>query len=65
MKDCRICGQTKSDEKFYKVKHFYLYHDKNVIWCRECQKMYIEMKRREKKAAELSEKKLNPVVEFL
>lgn len=42
---CRICGLEKEACQFYKVKHFYKVMSAYKIWCRDCQKMYMEMKK--------------------
>ena len=44
---CRICGEEKECKEFYRVKHFQRFHNKDVKWCRVCQKLYLEMKRQE------------------
>ena len=44
MKDrqiCRICGVEKSVSKFRKMYEMKDVHKK--IWCKTCQKMYVEM----------------------
>ena len=64
MKCCRICGNEREDAYFYKLKDFWKYHDKTVIWCKACQKLYMDMIKHEKKIQELKEKKFNHIVEF-
>lgn len=44
---CRVCGEEKERSQFYKIKHFYKYLNTNKVWCRECQKLYVEMKKQE------------------
>lgn len=41
---CQICGETKSPEKFTYIKNF-TRHKKNVIWCHDCQHLFLDMKR--------------------
>ena len=49
---CRICGETKKPDDFVKLKHFYKYHPSDVEWCKDCQKMYMEMKKEVKRKEE-------------
>lgn len=65
MKTCRICGETKENVFFYKLKHFSQYYSQRVIWCRECQQMYIQMYKLEQKIEELKQKQFSHVVVFL
>lgn len=44
MKTCRICGEEKDDKEFYKLKYFFRYCKASKVWCRNCMKMYMEMK---------------------
>lgn len=44
---CRVCGEEKERTQFYKIKHFYKYLSSKRVWCRECQKLYVEMKKKE------------------
>ena len=53
---CRVCGQEKERSQFFKVKHFYKYLNTHRIWCRECQKLYIEMKKQEVAKQKFDEK---------
>ena len=62
---CRICGEKKEELEFVKVKHFFKYNDRKVCWCRDCQRMFIEMKRVEEFRKMLSEKITTGLVEFL
>ena len=55
---CRVCGEDKERNQFFKVKHFYKYLNMKRIWCRDCQKLYIEMKKQE-----LAKKKFDEKVE--
>ena len=49
MQACRLCGEEKPLEEFHKVMHFTKVKRHKVIWCRDCQKMYMEMKKEEEK----------------
>ena len=64
MNTCEICGESKPKIQFIKINHFYKWNRAWVIWCRDCQKMFIEMKRFEEAKKELSEK-TSGLVEFL
>ena len=61
---CRICGEEKEKKEFYKVKHFYKVMNQRKIWCRDCMKLYSEMKKEEKRVFELKEKEWNFCVKF-
>lgn len=47
MQTCRLCGEEKSKEEFQHVIHFTKYKKHKVLWCKECQRMYMEMKKQE------------------
>ena len=64
MLSCEICGETKYDEEFYLIRWFYKYMKEEVQWCRDCQKMYRDMKRKEGFRKELEEKQCLYVLEF-
>jgi len=64
MKSCEICGEMKYDEEFYLIRWFYKYMKEEVQWCRDCQKMYRDMKRREGFRKELEQKEASYVLEF-
>lgn len=65
MKICRICGEEKENIFFYKLKYFSHYYSHKVIWCRECQQMFINMCKMEKRIEELKQKQFSHVVVFL
>lgn len=44
---CRVCGEDKEPTQFYKIKYFYKYLSSKRVWCRECQKLYVDMKKKE------------------
>ncbi len=61
---CRICGEEKPRESFYRLKNFNDYiHDKK-IWCRNCMKLYVLMMKEKKQLKELREKELFFSVRF-
>ena len=45
--DCEICGEEKPKEDFNLVLNFHRVKKAKVQWCRECQKMYLKMKKLE------------------
>jgi hypothetical protein len=47
MPTCEICGEFKDGESFHKVKDFFRLCPKQKQWCRDCQKLYIDMKMKE------------------
>ena len=53
MKTCRICGYEKENQMFYKPKYFGRYSNADKIWCRDCMKMFMEMKKLERQQEEL------------
>jgi len=42
---CRICGELKPPQEFQSVAYFAKYKKHKVIWCRSCQKMWVDAKR--------------------
>lgn len=40
---CRICGETKPTEAFRHVTNFTKYKKHAVIWCTECQRVWMNM----------------------
>lgn len=61
--NCEICGEEKVRREFIRIKHFMKWHNKRVIWCRDCQKMFIQMKKFEEAKVEI-EKRISGLVEF-
>lgn len=56
---CRICGECKADGEFKHITNFTKYKKHVVVWCRECQKAFVNMKKNER------EKKDQPPPIFL
>ena len=46
---CHICGEDKKEEEFKLVPYFRKYNKHRVCWCKECQKMYITMKKEKRR----------------
>jgi hypothetical protein len=42
---CRICGEVKEAVHFVKIPNAIRLLPKNVIWCRDCQKMWVRKKK--------------------
>ena len=42
---CRICGEIKQSKEFQLITYFSRYKKHKVIWCRDCQKMWVDAKR--------------------
>lgn len=60
---CKVCGETKKPYEFEKVIHFMKYkkNGQKMQWCRDCQRMWIAMKREE----EYKDKYLQPKQEII
>jgi hypothetical protein len=66
MKTCRICGSELEEKEFYKIKHIYKYINfGRRIWCRTCQKLFMEMKQKELQEQKIKELKGNFDVSFI
>ena len=52
MECCRICGLQKPLQEFKNVFNFTKYKKHKVIWCRDCQRMYVDSR----KSKELQER---------
>ena len=63
MQVCRVCGESKKLLEFEKVIHFMKYkkNGQKAQWCKDCQRMYIAMKREE----EYKERYLQPKEEII
>lgn len=46
--DCQICGEEKDYKEFFRTKTFTKMFREKVQWCKECQRAYIEMVRKQK-----------------
>lgn len=53
---CRICGEDKEKKEFYRLKHFFKILPGKRHWCRDCMRMYIEMKKEEQQKKNLETK---------
>lgn len=42
---CFICGESKVQGEFKNIPNFTKYKKRSVSWCRDCQKLFLEMKR--------------------
>ena len=45
MQTCRVCGEDKPLGQFTHIPYFCKYKKHKVVWCHECQKMYMKMKK--------------------
>ena len=48
---CRVCGMEKKAEEFSSIPYFTKYKKHKVLWCHDCQKMWMQM-RKEKERLE-------------
>ena len=42
---CRICGESKPPGEFKHITNFTKYKKQAVVWCRDCQKVWMDMNR--------------------
>ena len=42
---CRICGEEKDAKDFTTIPYFTKYKKHSVIWCHQCQKLWMDMKK--------------------
>jgi predicted metal-binding protein len=42
---CRVCGEAKAEGEFRNITNFTKYKKHTVCWCRDCQKLWLDMKR--------------------
>lgn len=54
MKPCRICGEEKTKKDFFCIYGFSQYKKKR--WCRECQRLFLDMKKEQEKQEKEIEK---------
>lgn len=45
MLTCRICGDKKPGEEFLHITNFTKYKKHPVIWCKDCQKLWMDMRK--------------------
>jgi hypothetical protein len=62
--DCYICGERKPKPEFKNIMYFSTYKKRKVQWCKECQKMYVKMKREKENEEEQQKVKINYLVSF-
>lgn len=55
MPDCHICGETKETKDFICLPRFSKW--KKKWWCRDCQKLFLDMKKQKEKEVILSTSK--------
>jgi len=48
MRLCHICTEFKEENEFITISNFTKYKKQPAIWCQDCQKMYLDMKRKKK-----------------
>lgn len=61
---CRVCGEIKDKKEFYRLKHFSRLLPTKKIWCRDCMKMYVEMKKEEEQKKSLEQKEWVFILKF-
>jgi len=61
---CHICGEEKGWRDYKNISHFSAYKKKRLQWCRDCQKMYVNMKRDKELRSEVRKQKVNYLVSF-
>ena len=52
---CHICGEKKKEKEFYPLPFFTKYKKQPVVWCQECQKMFMKMKKDKQRKVKLEE----------
>ena len=62
--NCLICGEKKEKEEFKNVMYFSMYKKRKMNWCRDCQTMYVAMKKEKEAAERLAAQKINYLVAF-
>ena len=63
-KVCHICGEEKDAKQFHRIKRFRVFRERRVVWCQDCQKMYVVMRRQEGQEKELAQKEWVFCVKF-
>lgn len=54
MKVCRICGEKKHDREFQPLKNFSQIFHARRVWCQDCMRMFVEMKKGEEQIKRVS-----------
>ena len=62
--DCQICGEHKPKPEFKNVMYFSSYKKRRMMWCQECQKMYVAMKKEKEAEEKLAKAKFSFLVGF-
>jgi len=62
--NCHVCGETKDKDEFRYLPYFSRYRKDKVQWCKECQKMYMEMKRNKERMEKFIKDPLKFIVSF-
>ncbi len=62
--NCLVCGEIKFKDDFKNVMYFSTYKKRKMQWCRDCQKMYVNMKRIREKEEKYKSVELNYLVSF-
>ena len=62
--ECLICGEEKEKAEFKNVMYFSTYKKRKVQWCRDCQRMYIGMKKEKERIQQEKERPINYLVHF-
>ena len=50
---CRVCGETKAEGEFKNITNFTKYKKHAVLWCRSCQKLWLDMKKEKERVKKL------------
>lgn len=61
---CKICGETKPPEDFKAIHYFRSVQRNKVQWCRECQRMWMEMKKDKERIQKFVEDPTKFIVSF-
>ena len=61
---CRICGEDKEPSQFHRIKNGTQFISKTKLWCRVCQKLWMDKKKEEIRTKELETKQWQFSVSF-
>ena len=61
---CQICGEQKEWKDFHNICFFSTYKKRRVQWCRDCQKMYVSMRKEQEQKEQTEKRKINYLVTF-